>query len=677
MRYTGHQSEAPRSPAEIDWKSDSSITGFIQRALGWRDLDMRHAVEQGTLNTQWYLGYQDTFWDPELRQMVRQANPDGRVRLVYNQLRPAIETALAKMAMPMPMRVVPTTDDPRDTEAAELQNMVAQHYHRKLGFDRLREQADVSAILLGGVFAKVTWDPTLGDPLGVRPADVGLSESEFRATFGDMLAERQGDVRVDLLTLNHVYWGPRGVQFEAAEWVIELHETSRTSVADRFGLPIEEVPCAYDGEERLIVRPTATGPDGSPEYVTDRDTVRVCVLWVKPSSSLHPHGRHVVCLNEHKVLRKGPLPYRHESIPIVYWPYDIMDGQTVGTTPVTNALPPQADLNQAVSNIAEICESHARPMMFIQEDGLVDPSELSNRIGGAFRVRPGFKEPWTQPGIPVSPSLSRRIEAAMRQIQDLLAAPDIMQGRLPSSQVRSGLAVDLLQEPANRRHERRLAARARWFQDIMRLVLSTTEQYVSEQRLISILGDDSRWRTTAYTGSRLRLSRREAVDISVENDGMVHSRASTMSMVNTLLQAQILSPTVPAEKAYVLKTLNMGYARPAFNPRAAAEETQKGEIELMRRAEAPVHMLQDHDAHIAVLQSYIETTGFAQETAASEQGRAFGERVMQHYVAHLAARAQRAAMENGITQRVGQQVLGAFNGDARSVASRSPAGAMT
>lgn len=642
--------------AGVDWSNDASVCGFVQQAMLWREEDLGEMMAQAQMNIYWYLGYQDCYWDPQDQAMVQAANPYGRVRLVFNQIYPAIETLLAKLARPIPLRVKPATDDRSDREAAELDDLVLRYHQRRLKLDALRAEIDLWAVLTGGVFTKVTWDPTAGEPLNIDPRELGMTQAEYRRMFPRLQDGRQGEVRVDVLSPFHVYWGPRAHAFKQADWAIEVHERSRLEVAERYGIPLEEIPCTYRSDA-TVYRPTATGPTGSPTASGDQDLVRVTVLWVRKTGRYHPQGRHFVILNDEKVVKRGSNPYRHGQIPLAYWPYRLAPGATCGSTPVSQCLDPQSDINKTVSDFAENCELLANPRTFVEENGIVDWSEMNNRIGGIVRVRRGFTPPTTVANVPMPAIALRRIETAIRFIQDLIGARDISQGRLPSSQVRSGVAIEALSEPDDVRAAQSLKGREELLVRTAELLLDTEAQFASEERIASVLGDDAKWRARKYSGEQLRRSRRSAYDIVIDADGAVRSRSATIALLTMLLQNRALDPVNrPDDRRWLMETLELGYAEPRHSPEAAASEAQRAEIERMRSGESvEVQVYENHDAHLYELLKHLN------DPALQNDPPEFRERLAQHWVYHLSARARRAALEQGLTARVAGDMERAMN----------------
>lgn len=565
---------------QVRWDEDHSVLGFFEHALSIKDEHNLDAERQAEFNTAWYLGRQLQFWSREQRRMVTQENPHGRVRLTINLMRGLINGYVAKLGQAgLYLEGEPATDDLLDYERARLQTKVFDYYHRLLNLRRIVLRSDLTATLHGESFIKVVWDPESGDDYGiVRPDEVELSDEEFRKRYGDTaVAVRGGDLCVTDIPVFNICWGPPGVPFEEAEWVLEIYERSVGRVAERYRLRPEDIQADSDPDVRII-RPNETPLLQSAGRERREGVVLVKELWVKKNRQLPglERGRHVVAVGR-KIVRNSRNPYRHGRIPIIRWMLEEAPGSSRGETPVTDLLAPQADLNRAVSQFAENREVMANPVWLAPEMAIVDESEWNTAAGGVRRYR-GPQAPRIEPGQSMPNAVMMMIQFTLRWMQDIIGLRDVSQGKNPAG-VRAARSIALLREA----DDERLASVAQRRNDAWRnvgwLMLLTLEQYVTEERILRMTGDEQGSETLRLVGSRLGVPGRygklgiSPYDVKVSTRGRPRSRSSMLEDIDRLMERGFLTPQNPEHVAYVLAFLDDDL-RVQRDPKKDAREVQ-------------------------------------------------------------------------------------------------------
>lgn len=601
----------------VNWTEDPSILGFFEHALRVKEEHNLDAERQAEFNTAWYLGRQLQFWSRERRRMETQENPHGRVRLTINLMRGLINGYVAKLGQAgIYLEGEPATDDLLDFERARLQTRVFDYYHRLLNLRRTVLRSDLAAVLHGEAFLKVTWDPSAGEDYGiVRAEEVGMEEPEFRKKYGDSgVSIRGGDLRVADIPVFNIAWGPPGVPFEEAEWVLEIYERSVGYVAQRYGLKPADVPTDSDADVR-IVRPNEVSLLGSAGRERREGVTLVKELWVASNSALPglKRGRHVVAVGG-KVVRNTANPYRHGRIPIVRWMLEEAPGAPRGETPVTDLLAPQADLNRSVSQFAENREVMANPVWIAPELSIVDAAEWNTAAGGVRRYR-GPQPPRIEPGQSMPNAVMLMIQYTLRWMQDIIGLRDVSQGKNPAG-VRAARSIALLREADDERMASVAQRRADAWREVGWLMLLTLEQYITEERLLRISGEEQTPEILRLTGSQLGVPGRygklgiSPYDVKVSTRGRPRSRSSMLEDLDRLMERGFLTPQNPEHVAYVMAFLDDDM-RVQRDPKKDARQVQHLRNWRMAQGEyTPPDTLEDLETMLGVLREFCGKTFF-------------------------------------------------------------------
>lgn len=637
---------------DVKWEERGSVLAFIDNLLRLKDDENIHIERQAELNTAWYQGYQQVFWDKDSRQLTQQDNPNGRVRLTYNVMKGQINDWIAKIqTAPIHFQAEAATDDLLDFEQARLRTKVLQHYERELGIRRMGLRADTAAALHGEIFIKVCWDPQAGQELGaIRSEELELDEQTYRKRYGSQAENlKMGDLAVILVPVFNLFWGPTSCVFEEAEWVLELHERSAAAVAERYDRKFEEL-LSVPEEETRITRPGQTTVWGAQVYNRERGVVVVKELWVRPNRKLAglERGRHIVAAGQ-TVLINGPNPYRHRRIPIVRYPMYDTEGSNRATTFVTDLMPVQADLNRAISQYSENRELLANPTWLVPEASVVDTNEWDNRPGGVRQYR-GSTPPRIEPGQLMPAGIWLMIQFAKQTMQDVIGLHDASQGKNPPG-VRSARAIMQLTEKDEERMGIVGVTRNDVWQDVAWLILETLSQFGREERTMRILGEEQQFQNQVFSPEKLgRLSK---YDIRVTTTGRPQSRSAKLDNVDRAMERGFLRPDRREDRDYVFQLLEIGDASRGMDPSARAREVQHERNLRMARGEytAPQHY-EDLDAFKLILDEFRGRAFFARLPQAIRDlfQRYADELLMQAFIKsvrpHLAA--QQGAQQMGI-----------------------------
>lgn len=603
-----------RSIHLVNWQNDGDVRAFVEGAISLKETLNADIEHQAEINTAWYRGHQGLFWNNERRRLVQPKNERGRVRLVVNLMQGLIDGYISKLGLGgIRLTATANSDDVLDYELARLQTMVLEHYHETLRLHKLKIGFDVAAVLHGEAYAKVIWDPYAGTGLpAIGPDDLGLSPEDFRRKFKLPAGEnkirniRTGDLSVVQVPVFRLFWGPSGVPFEEAEWILELNERSVGHVMLRYGLKAEEAKLGRDQRVK-ITRPGESTPYGSQDEEQDPDIVTMKELWVRPNPALPglEKGRHIVLANQKVVLNKAN-PYQHGELPYAQFPLLPVPSANRAETFTSALLPVQADLNRAVSQFCENRELMANPRWVIPRSALSDDDELVARPGGIFTYD-GAVPPQLQQGAAMPNAVVAMIEWTRKQMQEIIGLRDVSTGKNPPG-VRSGRGIAMLKEADDERMATINERRVEFWKRIGWLMLKTLEQYVREDRLIRIAGDESRYRIITFSGALLKGRKglgASQYDIRVDTTGRPRSRSARMEDIDRAMQHGFLDPKDPKDKSYVMGILEDGDTTMRMDPKARARELQHERNALMAQGGfIEPAMYEDLDTMVGVLNEY-------------------------------------------------------------------------
>ena len=594
---------------DLDWKSDQNVRSFVESKFLERDQFNFDRMRQSEINIAWYRGHQETRWHARERRLFRYPNPNKRVRLIINLMQPLIEGYISKLASdPINWVVEPATGDSGDFDIARLSTQILESYFYRMDVERIVEQCDRWATLTGQAFLKVCWDPFAGEEAAsIGPEDVGLDAAAFRREFkSDAYSLKLGDLSIEPISLFNISWGPSECKFQDAEYVLVSYERSAAYCMERYGLDREQVKSAYDNSMRLY-RPGDATAFGTVQTQPREDTCLVKEMWVRKNASILglEQGRHVVVVGNETV-KNAPNPYRHGRIPIVEYSLLEPPGQVRGETFVDNLIAPQATINVRVSQICEIAELNANPVWLAQLGSITNEDEWIDRRGGV-RYFKGIT-PTLVPGSAAPPALLNEVQYQIRFMQDIAGIHDVSQAKNPAG-TRSGRAIALLKEADDERLGPVAKRRRDFWSDAGYLALQTLAQFVTEERLVKVLGDENAWETAQFTGKSLIGQNRGAnisyFDVRIKSNGVPRSRSSREEAAMFLVERGFFKPDNPDDRETVMQIMEFGSTREPIDSTQDSRRRQQRYNQTMAMGQyVPPREEEDHEIQLEELQKF-------------------------------------------------------------------------
>ena len=593
-------SDVARTFTDVNWKRKGDVQDFIAQLVNDKQTYNLDVERQSQINTAWYRGHQ-LRWNPRTNRLMNQGNPFHRVRLIYNLMRGLVDGFNAKLALDK-IRLIsePATEDIEDYDTADLQTKVLQYYQQAHNQQGLVDATDVSAVLTGEAFVKVVWDAQKGSEFDITPSDFDISAEDFDQEFGKELRGLQiGELSVSEIPIYNIWWGPRDTEFDQKEYLLEIYERSVASIMERYGLKAEQIKPEVD-RSAAMWRHSRTNNYGSVVNKGDEAVTLVKELWVKPNKTLKglARGRHAILIGD-QLVKNEPNPYNHQRIPIVRRPFMIVPGETRGDTFVNDLLAPQMNVNKTVSQFAENRELMANPTWLAREASIVDENEWNSHPGGIRTYRGEMPE--LKQGASMPNAVMQMFGSDLKIMQDIVGLRDVSQGKNPPG-VRSGTGLAMLKEADDERMGRIAMWRRRFWMDIGRLELQVVNQYVTEDRIIRIAGDESESETATFNGSMLTGKRRntgvEYFNVSIKTRGLPQSRSARIDEIDRALECGALNPAQdPYDKETVLDALELAVGRRDLSQKRKARRLQhKRNLKMAKGEYVPPDIHEDLDA---------------------------------------------------------------------------------
>ena len=680
---------------EVDFRSDVSLTNFAEAAWEHRSAEQRRVELMGEMCAAWYEGLQYLAAmkvGERYFQLQPVPNLSGRLRLIFNLFSPHLDQLIAKLGLDaLDPEAVPQTASIPDLDATRLQTAVLQYYKEALDLQARKDEQIEQLVMEGMTFTKVTWDPLAGTEFILQRDDAQRFDVEpeaQRRLFGGDEAQQarlnSGEVRVDNVSLRNLTWGPVGVPWHRAEYVIEACERTFSDARDRWNLRDNEIEAAYEQSKTRWYRGYFEA-GGSIMEDNRRDRLLSYEVWA-PRSKRRPNGTHAVIIGGKVVNRPNNKdvrnPYEHGRIPYVACKMRRVPKRLVAISPAFDAFEPQAMLNKLASQVMENNELMANPRLWVQQDEPIDTYELTSEPGGVHRYKNEI--PTMMDGKTVPNSVYAAWDRWIMVLQQAIGIQDASIGRPPKSG-RSGRFVIALQDANDTRMGPALKRITRTWENVGGLLLAVVEQFVRDGRLIASQGADMAWRRRAFHGRQLRASDvpssgPQRYNVRIRTSGQARSRAAQIELVTMLIQFGFYRPDNPEDRRQVMRILELGEGGRQLDTEQQHRDMQRRvhETLLAGRFVAP-EMWQPHDVRISELHRFMNSPEFEgqppqvrqlfvqyeEESIRLQAGREVWERQL---VAEGYQRAERQLMQRRISQSFGDIQATAPSGETQRLA---------
>jgi hypothetical protein len=560
---------------------DSTLEDLDQRIDASRAV-RREFEGQWLLNIAMYVGKQWLRYDgTRLYEYLPEDDLDPLI--VDNRIQPAVRSEVAKITKTLPQWIgVPKDGTDEEVSAARLRERIFEHYWRALKIrSRYRLALNWSRIATAG-FLKGTWDPQAGATMRFlgRPDENGvlqpvklddgrvltrerLKETGMTGAALDGLqdgARRMGDVRVDLRSPLEMFpdalAGEEGI--ETCEYIGEESTYSREALIRQFGdkgreLVADTSPSAGIGTPGMPGTNTyGVGRRGGPGY----QGIRVREYWSLPNVD-NPNGRHVIWVpKSSQLLLEEKLDY--PWLPYVMFGGTPVPGRFWPDCMTTQLVPQQVNLNKTESQISANAERIGNPPLVQSYESLGDNDETDRpwRPGERLLYRDSTHEPHFLQLPELSAYIQNQIPQTENAIREISRQYEVQTGSVPAG-VTAASAISMLQEAGDTVLGPDIDDAADGLVELGKRILHMVKQYVSDERVGRIAGDDDNWNFFRFRGDQLSDCDIDEVQIG---SGVPDSRAAKQAAIQQILNLFIQNgiPLKPRDMRRVLRDMEIG-----------------------------------------------------------------------------------------------------------------------
>ena len=463
-------------------------------------------------NRQWLAFAGDRLIEP------RGLDDPGRITETENRITGIVRTELSKMTKQRPVWVAtPQSGDEADTNAAALSEQMMRYEWRNLNMRKHDLKALEWSRICGSGFLKVTWDPTIGDPVDVlvRP-DGGLMADEAgktmrgdsqvaaafaQATGAEVRSKRlaPGDLKVEAPSPFGMFIDPLCDVFEDAEWLIEESIRSQDYVKRHWDVTLKPDAAANPGLVEMQLMGGIT--TGGSTY----KGIRIRQYWAKPCEEF-PAGVRIVWA-QGKVLDRDDKPF--DPMPYIMYTGIPVPGRLYGMGIVELLQGPQTELNKTLSQMGENRNRLGNPTGIAAKQAIGDPDVFLEKISQAggwhFFDESGSQHPipqYLEP--PTLPDYVKELPDSIRRaMEDISGQHEVTNAQVPPG-VTAASAITLLQDA----DDTRLALAVMDHEDGLGVlgtkILEHINRYYTDSRIIKIVGDDGAWQIFDFRNTDLR-----------------------------------------------------------------------------------------------------------------------------------------------------------------------------
>ena len=464
-------------------------------------------------NRQW-LGYAgDRLIEP------RGLDDPGRITETENRITGIVRTELAKLTKTRPVWVAtPQSGDQEDTNAAGISEQMMRYEWKNLNMRKHDLKALEWARITGSGFLKVTWDPTIGDPVDVlvRPdgglmtdesgktmrGDGKVAEAFSQATGAQVKSKRiaPGDLRVEAPSPFGTLVDPLADVFEDAEWLIEESVRSVDYCKRHWDVDLKPDAAASPGLVEAQLMGGMTG-SGTSTY----KGVKIRQYWCKPCED-YPSGARIVWA-QGKVLDQDEKPF--DPFPWIMYTGIPVPGRLWGMGIVELLQGSQTELNKTLSQMSENRNRLGNPTGIAAKQAVGDSEKFLENIstpgGWHFFDETGSQHPipqYLEP--PTLPDYVKELPDQIRRaMEDISGQHEVTNAQVPPG-VTAAAAITLLLDQDDTRLALAVTDHEEGLGILGTKILEHIQRYYTDSRIIKISGDDGGWQIFDFRNTDLR-----------------------------------------------------------------------------------------------------------------------------------------------------------------------------
>lgn len=435
--------------------------------------EMEHVLKR--FHRQWFfqiamrMGAQWLQYHPEGYTILPE-NTDGHVRMVMNRILTVHQTKLGKLLKSDPWWECKSDNASyKSRKKARKGNHLSDYVYNEQKAKKKIKSLASWFLDTGTSFFYVFWDADMGDDVvefdtwpgavdenGQAVDEMGNPQGFAVDAEGVKLDEqgqrvvlqqtRLGDVRIEVVPPFDVT--PYGLRHDGS-WrgLIYTSEHPTADLKKQYPEFKDDIQPEKSDEERVKYYRQIQGLVSNEQYYQSEKkdaekTTLVRELFELPSPQ-YPEGRHIIRVGK-KIVKFGPLPYKHKRIPLIPFKDIEVSGQPFGMGTVQNLCAPQKGFNRTWSQLIENFNAHANIKWKATKNAELEQEALDDSCEEVITYNPGSQvEQITPAGMP-NYVLQMLQQLYPQAFMDISGQHDVTMGQAPG-EVRSGYGIQQLQ----------------------------------------------------------------------------------------------------------------------------------------------------------------------------------------------------------------------------------------
>ena len=498
---SGLSMEAVASP--FDNQSEEMLCGEIDKLKD----EMKRVLKR--YHRQWFfqiamrMGAQWLQHNPE-GYTVMPENNDGHVRMVMNRLLPIHQTKLGKILKADPwVEVRADQASYKSKRRARKGNRLASYVYEEQKMKLKLKTLATWFIDMGTAFLYVYWDPNLGEeiveyqqhPGAVDEQRNGLDEMGNVLPFavdeeGYVLDEdgekvvasegKTGDVAISVVPAFDVT--PYGIRNDGSYRGLIYTSAHKTDELKAAYPEFKDDIRPEDDNERMKYYRQIRGVVSNEHYTSDEktkddNTTFIEEMFEDPGEQ-YKDGRHVIRIGK-KVLKNGPLPYKHKRIPLIRFIDIENSGQPFGMGTMQNLCAPQKGFNRSWSQLIENQEAHANIKWKATRNAELEKESLNDSCEEVIEYNQGATVEQISPASMPNYVMQMLQNLWPQSFMDISGQHDVTNGEAPG-EVRSGYGIQQLQSSDDVRNQATHIDFSAHLQDLGEQIFSLYEEHLQD-----------------------------------------------------------------------------------------------------------------------------------------------------------------------------------------------------
>lgn len=603
MSAFGEEKKPITKPEEQD-KEYLDLAAFVKGKVEEVRANANRITHEGIwmTNIAYVLGFDSVFYDTatrSFRPINRGQSNILRNRIQANKIISAAQNRLARLCKQPPryeVRPESSSQEDRDAATLGLDLLNAVWDDQKINKKRLELMMWVQQC--GHAFVKVCYDPTLGKPI-------------YDPITGEETGDKDGAVRVDIVSPFEVFCDPLAKTVEDAQWLIQ----AKVRKVDYFKKHYPGIGDAVKPEDSWLLSAqyemrinsmTQAGPTGGNVLSVARNSAIELTYYEAPSSQWK-NGRMIIVANgvvlENKELPVGEIPFaKFDDI--------IVAGKFYSESCITHARPIQDQYNRNLRKTADWVNRLLAGKYIAAKGHNLIQEALNDQSGEVVEYTPvnGAGEPHAMQ-LPVIPGyVFQDRQALEKELFDVFGLSEVSRGQLPSAGI-PAVGMQLLVEQDETRIGVEVESHEHAWAKVGALILKYISKSYKTKRQLKKKTKTGDYTFQEYIGDDLK----ENFDVTVVRGSTIPNNKflKRQEVMNAYQQGLLGDPNDPAVKEQVMSMLEFGDAQAMWEDYAIDMQQINRSIATLEAGLVPeVHELDNHALHVKVKNRYRKSDKF-------------------------------------------------------------------